>query len=331
MVVNWDEICEIEILRMIDEYYESQGYLTEWTHGKSELGADLVCSREEETIVVLAKKSPRQQDLGQVSVAKANYPNCNYEYFYTRRPSGNFLSVMRRDHQNVHLNNEGSTERLMFESNNVNIFRFLIQYSVPIVRIAKIIKRIFTTEQVEAGGLAPTTAIHDAVLGFHEGLLQTREIVESAIAEAQRLLDFYPEYGTNEDQSRQIAGKALQVFQDYLDRLETSTNKMMILMDSDEDILFRRLYGHSVWGGTLTGSFAPRHLDQGEWSQLSNTNDRRHFLKILIYLTTCSSETQWYGVLEAIGCLQSVGEVFRLFKNGSENLLRFVFEKASED
>ena len=330
MVINWNEICEIEILRMIDEYYQSQGYSTEWTHRRSELGADLVCSREEETIVVLAKKSPRQQDLGQVSVAKANYPNCNYEYFYTGRPSGNFLSVMRRDHQDVHLNNEGSTERLMFESNNVNIFRFLIQYSIPIVRIAKIIKRIFTTEQVGTEEFTPTIAIHNSVLSFHEGLLQTREIVESAIAEGQRLLEVYPEFETNEDQNRQVAGRALQVFQDYLDRLETTTNKMM-MMDSDEDILFRRLYGRSVWGGTLTRFFAPRRLDRGYWGQLSNTNDRRHLLKILYYLNTCSSETQRYGVLEAIGCLQSVEEVFRLFKNGSEGLLRFVFERAIED
>ncbi len=328
MVVNWGEICEIEILRMIDEYYQNQGYSVEWTHGKSELGADLVCSKDEGSIIVLAKKNPRQPDLGQVPLAKRNYPNADYKYFYVGRPSGNFLTVMRNDYQDVLLINEESMERLMFDTNNASIFRFLIQYSIPIVRIAKIIKGIFTARQVETEEFAPTTTIYSAILGFHEGLLQTREIVESAISEGQRLLDSYPEFYADATLSRDIAREAAQVFQDYLDRLEISTNKMMRLIDLNEDFLLRKLCGHSVWGGTLTGFFGTMHLDQGDWGQFSNTNDRRHLLKILYYLSTCESAPQHYGILEALGHLQSIKTVLKTFKSGSENLLRFVFDCA---
>lgn len=330
MAVNWEEVCEIEILRMIDEYYTNQDYAVEWTHGRSELGADLVCTKEDETIVVLAKRNPRQADLGQVSVAKTNYPDTHYEYFYVGRPSGNFLSVMRNDHSDVHLNNENSTETLMFESNNVHIFRFLIRYSRPIVQIAKVIKEIFTvgsTEQTEE--FSPTATIHDTIMEFHEGLLQTREILRSAKEEGRRLLSFYPEYRTDEAQKKESAIKALEVFQDYLERLETSTNKMVGLIESNEGFLFRELYGYEVWGTTASDAFSPTDLDQGDWGRFSNNNDKRHLLKILQQLTTWFTFRP-YGVLEAIGCFLSVEQFFRFLKIGSENLMRTAFEVALE-
>ena len=326
MAINWDEVCEIEILRMIDEYYANQNYTVEWTHGRSELGADLVCSKEDETtIVVLGKKNPRQADLGQVSVAKRNYPDARYEYFYVGRPSGPFLTVMRNDHPDVHLNNENSTETLTVESNNVHIFRFLVRYSTPIVRIAQVIKKIFTvgpTEQTEE--FTPTIEIFDTIMEFHEGILQTRELLRSAIEEGRRLLDFYPEYETDQIQKREVANKVLEVFQSYLERLETSTNKMVRLLESNESFLFRRLYGYEVWGTTASDEFSQRDLDHGDWSLFSNNNDRRHLLKILQNLTSWFTFSP-YGVLEAIGCLLSVEEFFKFLKNGSENLLRTVF------
>lgn len=328
LVINWGQVCEIEILRMIDEYYTKQDYTVEWTHGRSELGADLICSKEDETIVVFGKRNPGQSDLGQVSVAKRNYPDVNYEYFYVGKPSGNFLSVMRNDHSDVHRNNEESTERLMFESNNVNIFRFLVKYSKPIVRLARIIKRIFTIGPNETTEeFNPTSAIHSTLLDFHEGVLQTREILKSAIADGRRLLDFYPEYESDEVQRRQLATKALEVFQSYLERLETSTQKMFRLMNLGENFLLRKLYGREVWGTTITGLFARTDLDQGDLRLFSNSPDRRHLLKILHHLTSWC-EPQLYGVLETIGCFLSVEEYFRFLKKGSENLMRTVFEMA---
>lgn len=331
VVVNWGEVCEIEILRMIDEYYTNQNYTVEWTHGKSELGADLVCSKEDETtIVVFAKKNPKQADLGQAPIAKRNYPNAQYEYFYVGRPSGNFLSVMRNDQTDVHLNNERSTETLMFESNNVNIFRFLVKYSKPIVRIAEIIRKIFTigpTARTEE--FSPNTEVCSTLIDFHEGVVQTRELLGIAIAEGNRLADFYPEYQTNEVQRKEVATKAVVMFQDYLERLENSTGKMYKLMSSDEEFLFGKLYGYEVWGTTATDWFSRTDLDQGDWSQLSNRDDKRHLLKILHHLTS-QSVPQSYGFWEALGCLLSVKEFFRFLKKGSGNLLRTVFEIALE-
>lgn len=328
VVVNWGEICEIEILRMIDEYYTNQDYTVEWTHGKSELGADLVCTKEDETIVVLAKKRPRQEHLGQVSVAKTNYPDAHYEYFYVDRPSGNFLSVMRNDHQDVHLNNENSTEILMFESSNKHIFRFLVKYSTPIVRIAKVIRKIFSLGSSEqTTEFSPTTSVYDDVLSFHEGVLQVREIVGSAVAEGRRILDLYAEYQTDESQAKEASARALEVFNAYLERLEASTSKMSGVLNSNEGFLFRRMYGYEVWGTTASDHFSPTHLDRGDWSILSNNNEKRHLLKILHHLTSWC-EPQPYGVSEAIGCFLSVEEYLRFVKRGSENLMRTVFQIA---
>ena len=133
------------------------------------------------------------------------------------------------------------------------------------------------------------------------------------------------EYETDEVQGRELATKALEVFGNYLERLGTSTNKMFRIMASNENFLFRELYGYDVWGTTITGLFAPTDLDKGDWGRFSRRNDRRHFLKILHHLTSWC-EPQPYGVPEAIGCFLSVEELFRFMKKGSENLLRTVFQ-----
>lgn len=328
-MINWGQISEIELLDMLEDKYTADGYAVHNLHNKRELGVDLLATRNEEEIVIIAKKNPVQPDLSQPPLAKQNHPNASrYLYYYVGEASAPFISIMRSTFKEFELRNEDETEKEMFASNSIFIFQFLIKYSLAVTRIARIIQKAYTIEPTTQPDITINEEIFQTILEAHEGIIQVREVNELAIHHLRNLLDQYGDYN-----NETLIEKIRQSTINFISRLDEISNKLDNLLNLDSRFIYTFFRGSSVWGGTYNGAFLPVELEGGDWSRYSNRNEKRHFLKILDYLIVDFRDiTPHYllGVTEAVGCFISLRDILGQLKKASVILIKAIAKSVQQ-
>jgi len=325
-MINWSQISEVEFLDMLEDKYVADGYSVDVLHNKRELGVDILAARNHEEIVILAKMKPTQSDTSQPPLAKQSHPNATkYIYYYVGEAAAPFVSIMRNTYPEFELRNEDETEKEMFASNNVFVFRCLIKYSVAFSRIARLIQKAYTIDPLREPDIPIDETVFRKLLEAHEGIVQIREINNMAIAALRNLIDEYQDYN-----NEILIEKTKQSTISFISRLDEASNKLNGLLKLNSKYLYGFFQGSSVWGGTYNGAFLPVELDLGDWARYSNKNERRHFYKILDYMIVAFRERipyYNYGVPEAVGCFLSVEHILGLLKKTSANLMNIMFQR----
>jgi len=326
-MIEWDEISEPEFLDMLEDLYLSQGYSVDNLHNRRELGADLFAAKEDEQVVILGKINPNQSDLSQPPLAQQNYPTATrYIYYYAGEASAPFSSVMQSTYSDFELRNEDVTEREMFNSNSVFIFRFLVKYSLAITRMAKLIQKAYTIEEAEESDAAVNRALIPTLFSAYEGIVQIREINKMAIDTLRIPLDKYEDYN-NENLIQEMK----QLAEIFISRMAEVSNKLNDFLELDSPSVYRFFQGPSVYGATLSGFFLPVDLTTGNWGRYSNRNQKRHYYKILDFMVCGFREHSphyLWGVTEVVGCFLCLEDVLAGLKRSSRRLIDSVFESS---
>lgn len=327
-MADWNMISEVELLDMLAQYYESRDYSVDYIHNKRELGVDLVCRKDEEVVVVLAKVTPGQEDLGQPPLAKQNYSSATkYIYYYAGEPSAPFVSVMTSNFPEFELCNQEAMEERMLAADNIYMFRFLVKYSPAITKIASLLQRIYTSRKAAASEISADEDVFQRALEAHEGIIQMRELDEMALVSLQRLLDEYPDFRENGSQEKELIEKMKSTILDYTSRMNSVSEKLGKLSGMSDEFLQRFYQGGSIWGTTYNAAWLPNDLDGSDWGRYGRTKDKKHFFKILDFMVCAFREYEHfnYGVLEAWGCFSELRHIFQCLKKASETSLLKMF------
>lgn len=133
MQIPWEDFDEIEVQAILYQYFLSLDYKVDWIHfieptREKNLGCDLVCTKNKETIGIAVKKKPRAKDGYQVKrLAQKKYSRRFFVYLKT--PSVSFIEQTKNYSSRVEIMDIREIEKEMRKNEIGLIILCCINYS----------------------------------------------------------------------------------------------------------------------------------------------------------------------------------------------------------
>jgi len=115
--IPWGEYSEEEIQGIVYQYFLSLDYRVDWFHledknKEKQMGCDLLCSKDKETIAIAVKKRPKSEDITQLQrLARKNYTK--RIYLSVEKPTPSFRDSAKKYGEKIVTWEIGDFERLL--------------------------------------------------------------------------------------------------------------------------------------------------------------------------------------------------------------------------